>query len=136
LKVDDLRNAIHCKIFSSERRSEATSKNRKLSIFDLQFFFFGSRSSGLVSGVNHHPVLPIHRAGPFVWQAIIFSHGTNKSFADLFHAVRFVTKAAVKSGLSNMLSEFIPDELKMDIKYVTLFLYSIPTQVITDWTCR
>ena len=35
-----------------------------------------------------------------------------------------------------MLAEFIPAQLKLDVQYVTLFLYSIPTQVITDWTCR
>jgi hypothetical protein len=57
LRIDDLRNAFDCKIISSERRSEATSTNRQLSIFDLQFFFFGSGLSGLGSGINDHPVL-------------------------------------------------------------------------------
>jgi SagB-type dehydrogenase family enzyme len=47
LRIDDLRNAFDFKIISSERRSEATSINRQLSIFDLQFFFFGSGLSGL-----------------------------------------------------------------------------------------
>jgi hypothetical protein len=47
LKIDDLRNAFDCKIISSARRSEATSTNRQLSIFNLQFFFFGSGLSGL-----------------------------------------------------------------------------------------
>jgi hypothetical protein len=39
LKIDDLRNAFDYKIISSERRSEATSTNRQLSIANLQFFF-------------------------------------------------------------------------------------------------
>jgi len=57
LRIDDLRNAFDCKIISSEQRSEATSTNRQLSIFDLQFFFFGSGLSGLGSRINDHPLL-------------------------------------------------------------------------------
>jgi len=47
LKIDDLRNAFDYKIISSERRSEAAATNRQLSIFNLQFLFFGSGLSGL-----------------------------------------------------------------------------------------
>jgi hypothetical protein len=50
IKIDDLRNAFDYKIILSERRSEATSTNRQLSIVNLQFFFFGSSSHGI--GIN------------------------------------------------------------------------------------
>jgi hypothetical protein len=43
--------------------ARATSTNRQLSIFDLQFFFFGSGLSGLGSGINDHPVLRTGRIG-------------------------------------------------------------------------
>jgi hypothetical protein len=87
LKIDDLRNAINCKIISSERRSKATSANRQLSIFDLQFLLFVSGLPGL-GPHPYNPCYPWYIAGILPYFKIAFHETSNlHAAATALHAV-------------------------------------------------